>query len=243
VRLNLEAAGGLQLLVAAATWSRGEPAAGRWAVAGQGCTSCSGSGRRTRPRASRAGSRGGGRALTIGAGVCSGSASYASGWARCPGSAGVEHPAHGSGTTPGGSTSCGPVRLVRPPARDGRSTAGRWPVVARPELRRRSLSAVPTITGAPWHPPSEHQLRGMDTAAALDLGWGRPGGGLSAGDASSTLNGCRGAWRSRSMHLLLIQCFRKQPVRAIDAQRRAGRFTCMFNACRQRPNIPKSNRR
>jgi len=46
-------------------------------------------------------------------------------------------------------------------------------VVARPELRRRPLSAVPTITGTPWHPPSEHQLRGMDTEAALDLGWGR----------------------------------------------------------------------
>ncbi len=46
-------------------------------------------------------------------------------------------------------------------------------MVARPELRRRPLSAVPTITGTPWHPPSEHQLRGMDTEAALDLGWGR----------------------------------------------------------------------
>ncbi len=46
-------------------------------------------------------------------------------------------------------------------------------MVARPELRRRPLSAVPTITGTPWHPPSEHQLRGMDTEAALNLGWGR----------------------------------------------------------------------
>ena len=46
-------------------------------------------------------------------------------------------------------------------------------MVARPELRRRPLSAVPTITGTPWHPPSEHQLRGMDTEAAVDLGWGR----------------------------------------------------------------------
>ncbi len=32
------------------------------------------------------------------------------------------------------------------------------------------------------------------------------------------------------MHPLLIQYSRKQPVRAIDAQRRAGRSTCMFNA-------------
>ncbi|MGY1763280.1 alpha/beta fold hydrolase [Geodermatophilus sp. SYSU D00779] len=36
VHLNLEASGGLQLLTVAATWLRGEPAAGRWAVAGQG---------------------------------------------------------------------------------------------------------------------------------------------------------------------------------------------------------------
>jgi hypothetical protein len=36
VHLNLEAAAGLQLLIAAATWLRGEPAAGRWAAAGQG---------------------------------------------------------------------------------------------------------------------------------------------------------------------------------------------------------------
>src|SRR3712207_7965358 len=48
-------------------------------------------------------------------------------------------------------------RSVRPLAHDGRSTARRWPVVARPDLRRRPLSAVPTITGTPWHPPSEHQ--------------------------------------------------------------------------------------
>jgi hypothetical protein len=46
-------------------------------------------------------------------------------------------------------------------------------VVARPDLRRRPLSAVPTITGTAWRPPSEHQLRGMDTEVALDLGWGR----------------------------------------------------------------------
>ncbi|MGY1631652.1 N-acetylglutaminylglutamine synthetase [Geodermatophilus sp. SYSU D01186] len=46
-------------------------------------------------------------------------------------------------------------------------------MVARPELRRRSLTAVPTITGTPWRPPSEHQLRGMDTEVTLDLGWGR----------------------------------------------------------------------
>ncbi|SNS97692.1 GNAT-family acetyltransferase TIGR03103 [Geodermatophilus saharensis] len=39
--------------------------------------------------------------------------------------------------------------------------------------RTRPLAAVPTITGTPWQPPSEHQLRGMDTEAALDLGWGR----------------------------------------------------------------------
>jgi pimeloyl-ACP methyl ester carboxylesterase len=36
VHLNLEAAGGMQLLTAAATWLRGEPTAGRWAVAAQG---------------------------------------------------------------------------------------------------------------------------------------------------------------------------------------------------------------
>ncbi|MGY1604720.1 alpha/beta fold hydrolase [Geodermatophilus sp. SYSU D00815] len=36
VHLNLEASGGLQLLTAAATWLRGEPPAGRWAVAAQG---------------------------------------------------------------------------------------------------------------------------------------------------------------------------------------------------------------
>ncbi|PWW20888.1 GNAT-family acetyltransferase (TIGR03103 family) [Geodermatophilus normandii] len=46
-------------------------------------------------------------------------------------------------------------------------------MVARSEPRRRPLAAVPTITGAPWQSPSEHQLRGMDTEAALDLGWGR----------------------------------------------------------------------
>ncbi|MFC4694314.1 GNAT family N-acetyltransferase [Geodermatophilus arenarius] len=39
--------------------------------------------------------------------------------------------------------------------------------------RRRPLTAVPTITGIPWQPPSEHQLRGMDADATLDLGWGR----------------------------------------------------------------------
>ena len=36
VHLNLEAMAGLQLLTAAATWLRGEPAAGRWVAAGQG---------------------------------------------------------------------------------------------------------------------------------------------------------------------------------------------------------------
>jgi hypothetical protein len=36
VHLNLEASAGLQLLTAAATWLRGEPATGRWAVAAQG---------------------------------------------------------------------------------------------------------------------------------------------------------------------------------------------------------------
>ncbi len=36
VHLNLEAAAGLQLLLTAATWLRGEPAGGRWAVAAQG---------------------------------------------------------------------------------------------------------------------------------------------------------------------------------------------------------------
>lgn len=36
LHLDLEAAGGVQLLTAAATWLCGEPAAGRWTVAGQG---------------------------------------------------------------------------------------------------------------------------------------------------------------------------------------------------------------
>lgn len=36
VHLNLEAAAGLQLLLAASTWLRGEPAGGRWAAAAQG---------------------------------------------------------------------------------------------------------------------------------------------------------------------------------------------------------------
>ncbi len=39
--------------------------------------------------------------------------------------------------------------------------------------RPRPLAAVPTITGTPWQPPSEHQLRGMATEATVDLGWGR----------------------------------------------------------------------
>jgi GNAT-family acetyltransferase (TIGR03103 family) len=46
-------------------------------------------------------------------------------------------------------------------------------VAPRIEPRRRPLAAVPSITGAPWQAPSEHQLRGMATEAALDLGWGR----------------------------------------------------------------------
>ncbi|SDC98398.1 GNAT-family acetyltransferase TIGR03103 [Geodermatophilus telluris] len=46
-------------------------------------------------------------------------------------------------------------------------------MVARSESRRRPLAAVPTITGTPRQPPSQHQLRGMDTDAVLDLGWGR----------------------------------------------------------------------
>ncbi len=29
------------------------------------------------------------------------------------------------------------------------------------------------MTGTPWRPPSQHQLRGMDSEAVLDLGWGR----------------------------------------------------------------------
>ncbi|MGY1650924.1 GNAT family N-acetyltransferase [Geodermatophilus sp. SYSU D01119] len=43
----------------------------------------------------------------------------------------------------------------------------------RPDLRRRALAAVPTITGTPWQQPSAHQLRGMAAEAAVDLGWGR----------------------------------------------------------------------
>ncbi len=45
------------------------------------------------------------------------------------------------------------------------------------------------------------------------------------------------------MHLLLIQYSPKQPARAIDGQRPAGRFTCMFNASQQWPTTPRSNRR
>ncbi|MGY1771304.1 N-acetylglutaminylglutamine synthetase [Blastococcus sp. SYSU D00813] len=44
-------------------------------------------------------------------------------------------------------------------------------MVARPDVRR-PLSAVPPITGG-WERPSEHQLRGMQPEACLDLGWGR----------------------------------------------------------------------
>ncbi|MGY1812643.1 N-acetylglutaminylglutamine synthetase [Blastococcus sp. SYSU D00820] len=47
-------------------------------------------------------------------------------------------------------------------------------MVARPELRRRPLAAVPpAITAPAWRPPSEHQLRGVRPEATLDLGWGR----------------------------------------------------------------------
>jgi GNAT-family acetyltransferase (TIGR03103 family) len=70
-------------------------------------------------------------------------------------------------------------------------------VVARPELRRRPLSAVPTITGTPWHPPSEHQLRGMDTEAALDLGWGRLLFGQTFADPQRLVEALRGEAEGR----------------------------------------------
>ena len=70
-------------------------------------------------------------------------------------------------------------------------------MVARPELRRRSLSAVPTITGTPWHPPSEHQLRGMDTEAALDLGWGRLLFGQTFADPQRLVEALRGEAEGR----------------------------------------------
>ncbi len=47
-------------------------------------------------------------------------------------------------------------------------------MVMRPPVRRRpTLSAASPLTGVPWQPPSEHQLRGMRSGVALDLGWGR----------------------------------------------------------------------
>src|SRR3712207_6618772 len=88
-------------------------------------------------------------------------------------------------------------RSVRPLAHDGRSTARRCPVVARPDVRRRPLSAVPTITGTPWHPPSEHQLRGMDTEAVLDLGWGRLVFGQTFADPQRLVEALRGEAEGR----------------------------------------------
>ena len=70
-------------------------------------------------------------------------------------------------------------------------------MVARPELRRRPLSAVPTITGTPWHPPSEHQLRGMDAKAALDLGWGRLVFGQTFADPQRLVEALRGEAEGR----------------------------------------------
>ncbi|MGY1592139.1 N-acetylglutaminylglutamine synthetase [Geodermatophilus sp. SYSU D00708] len=46
--------------------------------------------------------------------------------------------------------------------------------MTRSEVRRRpSGVAQAPLTGHPWRPPSEHQLRGMHPGVALDLGWGR----------------------------------------------------------------------
>ncbi|SDM21122.1 GNAT-family acetyltransferase TIGR03103 [Geodermatophilus siccatus] len=70
-------------------------------------------------------------------------------------------------------------------------------MVARPDVRRRPLSAVPTITGTPWHPPSEHQLRGMDTEAALDLGWGRLVFGQTFADPQRLVEALRGEAEGR----------------------------------------------
>ncbi|MGY1763281.1 N-acetylglutaminylglutamine synthetase [Geodermatophilus sp. SYSU D00779] len=70
-------------------------------------------------------------------------------------------------------------------------------MVARPDVRRRPLSAVPTITGTPWHPPSEHQLRGMDTEAVLDLGWGRLVFGQTFADPQRLVEALRGEAEGR----------------------------------------------
>ncbi|SFO51157.1 GNAT-family acetyltransferase TIGR03103 [Geodermatophilus obscurus] len=58
--------------------------------------------------------------------------------------------------------------------------------------RTRSLAAVPTITGTPRRPPSEHQLRGMDTEAVLDLGWGRLVFGQTFPDPQRLVEALRG---------------------------------------------------
>ncbi len=47
-------------------------------------------------------------------------------------------------------------------------------MVMRPAVRRRpSLPISSPLTGVPWQRPSQHQLRGMRSGVALDLGWGR----------------------------------------------------------------------
>jgi ribosomal protein S18 acetylase RimI-like enzyme len=56
---------------------------------------------------------------------------------------------------------------------------------------------VPTITGTPWQQPSEHQLRGMATEAAVDLGWGRLVFGQTFADAQRLVEVLRGEAEGR----------------------------------------------
>ncbi|PRY51305.1 GNAT-family acetyltransferase (TIGR03103 family) [Geodermatophilus tzadiensis] len=70
-------------------------------------------------------------------------------------------------------------------------------MVARPDVRRRPLAAVPTITGTPWQQPSQHQLRGMDTEATLDLGWGRLVFGQTFADPQRLVEVLRGEAEGR----------------------------------------------
>jgi GNAT-family acetyltransferase (TIGR03103 family) len=65
----------------------------------------------------------------------------------------------------------------------------------RPPVRRRPSDAAPTpLTGRPWAPPSEHQLRGMRSDVTLDLGWGR----LVFGQTFSDLRGIVDALRDEA---------------------------------------------
>ena len=67
----------------------------------------------------------------------------------------------------------------------------------RPDLGRRALTAVPTITGTPWQRPSEHQLRGMAAEAAVDLGWGRLVFGRTFADPEQLVEVLRGEAEGR----------------------------------------------